>query len=539
MAVELVGTYATVGGNFENTSTLAWTTANFGTFLPGDVVLFSFQYNSTTPPGTTQPTISVNGATGWTFTKVGNTITLQASRYQAVYYVIITDTLINYAFAVTVQAGGPATGAGAWLTATVWRGVDTTTVMDATAVETGSLSGTSHACTGITTVTDGAMVVACAGQANDGSSPDTPIATAIDNGFTLHANWGSSQGNDASNMHSYKRIGTAGASGTTTITTGSVAGACHMVALRPKATPRLVSSAFVSRSQTMAVPIGAPSAWTATILDPDAVTKPGPLIAQTDDICVAILFDNATGLGLYSAPGSPWTQVIASDLGTQVLQVYWAPWTSGLTWPAYSVSAGYRNTGALGLILRTVDPTNVIDAVSSHTSSSGATVTLAAVTPATANAILLRLGFVQDDVYVTGSPSLGELLWLPHQTDATLSQASNAETMVAVLEKHTAGAGFSSGTATLAVHASATWQVATIAFGFAPPISSLVTTADSGDAVVDTTLSQFYDGAYVVSTVDLTAEVETTLVSRPPRLHPKRTTVWVHDLLGNRIGGIQ
>ena len=134
-------------------------------------------------------------------------------------------------------------------TMTAWANVDTTTPIDVSGFSSDTTNDTSAVIGGVTTVTPGAILLAFAGFNNDtagGTFSGTPAAGMTEFADIATANWTWLHG-------AYQTIGTAGATGTRTVTTSTGAPEVvgYAVALRPVSLPSSTGDLTVRDLPTM------------------------------------------------------------------------------------------------------------------------------------------------------------------------------------------------------------------------------------------------------------------------------------------------
>ena len=542
MAVELLssGNANGLGSNASGT----FSTAALGAFLPGDVIVASISYFSNSAPPTNQPTLTLGNLS---LTRIGTTLTFFANRYFATFIGVIPDKFNNNNSAsVFLFASVPGTGQVVELVWSVWTGVDQATPQDATIVD-GTPGTTTASLTGITTVTNGAVVIASCGSTDDGTNGagGNSGIVGVNNGFTTLVNVGTTSGQDASAAQFYKTMSAAGASGTTTLTvdTGDSA-AGHTLALRPISTPYHSHKVFVNRSPTMGIPQAGAGTFSRACVDPITTTIDRKT-AVVGDVAICAMWWDMRGLGssVLTAPGGVWVPIIENrNAGSdRTIQVYYAPWSPSLTWPTFGTfPSNTAHLAVMGCILRDIDINSIFDVVSTHSVGNNATVTFPAITPTKADAVLLRMSFVRAGANITTSLSSGlEGIVVPCYDDATITDVQSDTAAVWALEKHTAGAGVSCGTATYGIVTTLQWSAITIAFNRTPNISTLVPPVTVGAIDVEIDIDSFASAIFLepeveVDPVEIDIELRTTRIRRPK----ERVTAWVSDLAGNRVAAI-
>jgi hypothetical protein len=155
MAITLVGT-PQVGSNFNGGNvTLTFST----TPSTGDVVIVKggvgYRAAALTAPGTDYVPIALNDAAS----------SVQVGAWYKRMGVSPDSNVLCY--------GNGNASSGVVYLASVWRGVDATTALDAAATTSGPTTSTNPDCASITTVTPGAIVIAFSGSRIDDSTPGT------------------------------------------------------------------------------------------------------------------------------------------------------------------------------------------------------------------------------------------------------------------------------------------------------------------------------------------------------------------------------
>lgn len=493
---------------------------------PGDYILGAMSYTSIVPPSTQEPT-----CTGpETMTKLGATLDLGGTRYAAVFGGFVDRYLDDSSISFTC----PVTGNFHMMTVQIYRGVDKTTPIDATTTTAVTSSGTSHVGPSITPVTDGALVVSIMAANNDNGA-NLSVFSGTPTGCTVDINAGSSTGTDGSQRYSSKIVSPAAATSVTETTSLAVVCGAFAVALRP-ASSSPIDQVFVGRSRiAFTTPTSGALSRTPTL----PVESQNRLAASSTDVLVVCASDWGTAVNITNL--GAWTTVRATSP-----YVYVAPYDAAIVFPTFSRNPSPVRFMAFVLILRDLDLTDIDDVIASTVAaSSGTTITYPDATPTRNDAVVLRIGYIGDDLpkpngdltsgqYIIGNTGSGTgFWWTTNQSDAGL---------LISLDPLTGGAGVALGTKTGTISSvSGTHDAQTIVFNRAPRIVQLVSTVQTAAFVVLTTAADadadpFIDTVVVVGALGVT----TTLQSTAPRWsEPRRDHLWVRNLSGQQIGVIR
>lgn len=495
----------------------------FPLIVEGDYAVLAISYLSTLA---TAPTVA---GSGMTWTQLGSTVAYGTNRYLAAFGGYVTSLLVTNNFAIPTEPGTVNFDVE-WLG--VYRGVDPTTAMDVTPTSTTHGAGVSHAAAAITPTTAGSVILSIFAADNDDGAGATTFSGSPGGTWAVQENVGSSLGSDGSLAVYSKTDWVSGAVNLTVSTGASVSTGCLSLVLRPRSAVETEES-FVARSAT-ALFNAATGTFSRTITNPNVNPRLTPL---TTDTAVAVMWANHASIAVNAAPAAPWVQALSNDYGNTVLQIYTAPWSSGLTWPTFGYGSTTDRFITYGLIIRGVDPTSPVGDIQHADNSANATITFPAVTPAIADSLILRMAFAYDDTYITGVASGGKLIVYPHT--AIFSTVTGADCMaVATLDKLSGGAGISTGTKTIGQSLSVAYTAVSIAFSKPPDIKHLITDA-APDVNVTTVLSRATNGVFMVSAVALDLAVTTQIIAKRPRRNPaRRAFLWVSGPNGNRTGVI-
>lgn len=544
MTIRLVGTAATGTANTSGGSATLETSV-VGSYIGGDLMVVSLTWSSTNPA--TEPVFSLFPFGITSFTRAGNVQTF-STRGSAVYYAFIPNGRTNLA-PNTLQWAVAATATGALAVVTIWRGVDPTTPLDVTPVETAftGSAATSGNITGATTTTDGAVVVTSICGTSDGTGALTGLS-AFDATFAgtdeTVINAGTAAGSDFSLAVTSKAMPTAGASGTVgwtqPVALALVSG--HAIALRPDPSPPDAEQFFVSRSADAGVNNSSGGQTLVATLPPSTAGALDPITAA--DMVVVAMFASDGGLtGLFAAPPSPWVPLLEQNGTTNVWQIYAAPYDPALVMPSFTTTQTTDRMGCMTIILRDVDPNTPLDvAAITVWGSASTTATFPAVTPTTDDCHLVRICYTLDDVArPNAAPSAGTVIVFADPGDLTATTQGLDSSQQWNYDRLSGGAGISTGTSTVALQSSIGWSAVTLALRNAPTIKDLAISATGeGVATMDpdavANLSVFFEGSVVG---EGTASATFATGRKGRRRRPRRQYIWVKDLAGNKVGVIR
>lgn len=537
MAIRQVGSSYGLENLFETASGSA-TIANLGQYIEGDYIMVVAKWRSTSA---TTPTASAGNFA--TLSQIGSTVSMGTNQYMAVWAGFVAPNPSSSS-AITISVSAPATGSGMYVTWSVWRGVDTTTPLDGvTPVSTAlTAAGTSHAITGVTTATDGALACVAVGSLDDNGAGATPFTAVSGTGYAISANFGGAAGStDGAVALATRTMSTAGASGTATFTTSNsnqVVGLAF--SLKPKSSTS-IEDAFVGRSQQVDV---GPSTGTYSyqVRNPGAAAKLGALTPTTDDIAFIISYQTDGTAPALSNPGAPWTPVTAYASGGTNLQIWWAKYQDIVTWPTFSYLTGAPIDRSMlyAVIIRGLDPNAPVDNVAYGANASSTTVTFPTVTPTYAADYVLRGAFVNSNKLLSATISAGKMVLWPYGGETSISTNGSSSAAMLGMEKLSSGAGVASGTSTATIATAAASTAFSLALKLAPTIDALTTSVDAGAVAVTTTMAVEQSAIYLQTSVDVgSVEVSTALEGETPRQRPRRATLWLYDLSGNRKVAIQ
>lgn len=537
MAIRQVGSSVGAQNLFESASVTANIT-NLGQYIEGDYLMVVAKWRSTSAA---TPTVT-SAANFAPLSLIGSVVSMGTNQYMAVWGGFVVPNPASSS-SITLTIAAPTTGAGNYVMWTMWRGVDTATPLDGvTPVSTAlTAAGTSHALSGVTTGTDGAVACVALGSLDDNGSGGSPVSAVSGTGYSLAGTFGGDAGStDGSVALAVRTVATAGAAGTATFTTTN-SNQCVGLAfsLRPKSST-LVEDVFVGRSQQVDV---GPSTGTYsfTVRNPGAAAKLGVLTPTTDDIAFIISFQTDATAPALADPGAPWTPVTAYSSGGVNVQLWWAKWQDIVTWPTFSYLTGAPIDRSMlyACVIRGLDPNGPVDAIAHQANASSTTVTFPTVTPTYANDYLLRGAFVAAARLMSATISAGKMVLWPYGADTSYSTNGSGSAALLAMDKLSTGGGVASGTATATIASAAASYAFTVALKLAPTIVPITSGVDAGAVVVDTSVAAFKEATNITSTVDVgSVAVTTTLTTVTPAARPRRAYVWTSDISGTRNGVI-